>query len=141
MTTKGSKRVLSAGARRKMGVAGLANLAKYKASINTRVQELDAEVNAYRDGLLKDAGPNLTTTKRGFIEGAASAYAAVLKVRHSMIHSRKRDVEALTAVLSAATGSLLRCLRTLDLDRKPRPRSLADIPEPTQPVAAPKSTV
>ena len=127
MKEKAGKRAISREGRVRMGAAGFKNLAKYKASINTRVLELEAEVAAYRDGLLRDAGANLTTTKRGLIEAATSTYAAVLKVRYALIHSRKRDVEALTAVLSAATGNIARLLRLLDLDRKARPRSLADV--------------
>lgn len=77
--------------------------------------------------LSRDAGANLTTTKRGLVETAGSTYAAILKVRHALIHARKKDVEALTAVLSAATGNLLRCLKTLNLDAKSKPRSLSDL--------------
>ncbi len=135
------KRVLSQGARRKMGIAGSKNLAQYKANINTRVRELEAEVSAYRDGLFKDAGVNLTTTKRGYVEAASSAYAAILKVRYALVRSGKRDVEALTAVLSAATGNLARLLRLLDLDAKPRPRTLADIVAPKPEEVAVKSAV
>jgi hypothetical protein len=121
------KRSLSRDARRRMGEAGFKNLASWRAQASTRTQELGQEVDAFRAGLLRDVGANPTATKLGLIEATTTTYAAILKVRHAVIHSRKRDVESLTAVLSAATGNIARLLRLLDLDRKSRPRSLAEV--------------
>ena len=123
---KGKRRVLSRDARRRMGEAGFKNLAQYKARINTRAIELEADVNSYREGLLRDAGSNLTTTKAGLIEAAVTTYAALLKIRHQVIHSRRRDEIVLTERVSWLTSNLARLLKQLDLDRKPRPRSLEE---------------
>jgi len=124
---KRKRRVLSRDARGRMGEAGFKNLAQYKARINTRAIELEADVNAYREGLLKDAGSNLTTTKAGLIEAAVTTYAALLKIRHQVIHSRRRDEIVLTERVSWLTSNLARLLKQLDLDHKSRPRTLAEV--------------
>jgi hypothetical protein len=61
------------------------------------------------------------------IEGAVTTYADLLKVRYQVIHSRKSDVLALTERVSWLTSNLARLLKQLDLDRKARPRSLAEV--------------
>src|SRR5437879_10459551 len=112
---------LSQDARRRMGEAGFKNLQQYKARTNTRVQELEAEVSAFRDGLLRDAGANLTTTKRGLVEAATSTYAGVLKMRHALIRSRKSNVGELSERMSFLAGNLCRILKAMGLDTRPKP--------------------
>jgi len=124
---QGAKRRISRAGRRRMGEAGFKNLAQYKARINTRVQELEAEVSAFRAGLLRDAGANLSASKLGLLEAAVSTYTGVLKLRHALIHSRRRDVGELSERVSFLAGNLCRILKTMGLDSRPRPRSLRDV--------------
>jgi hypothetical protein len=135
------KRSISREGRQRMATAGAQNLARWKAQAPSRANELQAQVDTFRADLLRDAGANLSTSKLGLVEVAATAYASILIVRSKLVHSRKADVATLTERISWAGSLLARTLKTLNLDTKPRPRSLADIValKPTE-VAA-KSTV
>lgn len=137
---KGKRRISRAG-RARMAAAGRENLDRWKAQAPTRARELEAQVNAYRDSLLRDVGPNPTATKAGLIEAATTTYASILIVRTKLVHSRRADVAVLTERVSWLTSSLSRCLKTLDIGAKPRPRTLADIVAPKPSEVATKSTV
>jgi hypothetical protein len=114
------KRILSRDARAAMAEVGRVNLARWKAEAPTRAIELQRDVDAFRAGLLRDAGPNLTTTKAGMIEAATTTYASILIVRRKLVHNRRADVAVLTERVSWLTSSLSRCLKTLDLGAKPK---------------------
>jgi len=135
------KRMLSRDARKRMGEAGFKNLSSWRARVDTRIADLGREVDAFRSGLLQDASANLTTTRLGLIEAAVTTYAGLLKVRYQVIHSRRRDEVVLTERVSWLTSNLARLLKQLDLDRKPRPRSLADIVAPKPSEVAAKSPI
>lgn len=121
---------MSKSAREAMAEAGRQNLAQWRSRARTREHELEREVGTFRDGLLKDAGPNPTTTRIGLIEAAVSTYAAILRTRYAVIKSRRSDVATLTERVSWLTGNLCRLLKSLNLDAKPRPRCLADLIAP-----------
>ena len=122
-----SKRSISRAGRARMAAAGRVNLERWKAQAPTRASELQRDVDAFRAGLLRDAGQNLTTTRIGLIEAATTTYASVLIVRTKLVHSRKADVAVLTERVAWLTGSLARSLRSLNLDTRARPRSLAEV--------------
>lgn len=121
-----SERKLSKDARRRMGEAGARNLSQWRSRARTRTQALEAEVGTFRDGLLRDAGLNPTTTRIGLIEASVTTFAAILKARHAVINSARSDVPTLTERVSWLTGNLSRLLKSLDLDRKPKPRWIGD---------------
>jgi hypothetical protein len=124
---KPGKRVLSKDARRRMAAAGAQNLAQWHSRAHTRVQEIQAQVDTFRAGLLQDAGASMTTTKAGLIEAAVLSFTCILKLRHSVINGRKSDVADLGEKSSWSCSSLLTCLKTLDLDRRPKPRTLQEV--------------
>jgi hypothetical protein len=135
------KRVLSREARQRMGIAGLKNLSSWRARSATRERDLAAEVSAYRATLLRDAGVNPSASRLGLVEACVTTYAGLLEVRYQVIHARKSDVLALTERVSWLGSNLARLLKQLNIDAKPRPRCLADIPEPTVPEVAPKGSI
>jgi len=123
---QGAKRRISREGRKRMGAAGRVNLEHWKAQAPSHATALAAQVDTFRDGLLRDAGSNLTTTKAGMIEAATTTYASILIVRTKLVHSRRADVATLTERVSWLTSNLARLLKQLNLDRKPRPRSLEE---------------
>jgi hypothetical protein len=125
--TPDSGRHLSREARVAMGRAGKENLRAWRERSDQRAKEVDAATDAFRKGLLRDAGANLTATRSGLIEAAVTTFAATLKVRHAVVHSRKADLATLTERVSWLGSNLARLLKILNLDAKPRPRTLADI--------------
>jgi hypothetical protein len=137
---QGKRRISPAG-RRRMAEAGRVNLERWKAQVPSRASELQRDVDAFRAGLLRDAGPNLTTTRIGLIEAATTTYASIIVVRTKLVHSRRADVTVLTERVAWLTGSLARSLRSLNLDARPRPRSFADLVESKPPEAAAKGSI
>jgi hypothetical protein len=121
------ERNLSPEARARMGEAGSKNLVGWRSRARTRAQELEAEVNAYRDSLLRDVGANPTATRIGLVEAAVLTFAGILKLRHSVINSSKSDVVPLTERASWLGSNLCRLLKSLNLDARPRPRTLAEV--------------
>jgi hypothetical protein len=121
------KRKLSRQARKRMGIAGAQNLVQWRSRAREQANELREEVNAYRDSLLRDVGPNPTATKAGLIEAAVSTYAGIVKVRSAVVNSRRSDVSTLTERVSWLGSNLARLLKQLNLDARPRPRTLADL--------------
>jgi hypothetical protein len=116
------------------------NLETWKAQAPARAQELEAEVNAFRAGLLRDVGLNPTATKVGLIEAAVTTFTSIRVVRTKLLHSRKSDVATMTERVSWLGSNLARLLRLLNLDAKPLPRSLNDVlpapkPAPTFAIA------
>lgn len=107
--------------------AGRKNLAGWRSRARQRASELDAEVSAFRSGLLRDAGANPSASRIGLIEAAAATFAGILRARHAVVNCARSDVETLTERVSWLTGNLSRLLKQLNLDARPRPRCLADL--------------
>jgi hypothetical protein len=120
-------RTISTVGRAAMAAAGAQNLAQWRSRARTRANEIQAEVDTFRAGLLQDASANMTTTRTGLIEAATTTYAGILRLRHAVINGSKR--EALDGVerVSWLTSNLSRLLKILNLDAKKRPITLADI--------------
>lgn len=121
------KRKISLAARRRMGEAGRKNLQGWRARARERASELSAEVSSYKAALLHDLGPNPSASKLGLIEAAVTTFAGIVKVRSVVINSPKADVPQLTERASWLGSNLLRILKALNLDARPRPRILADV--------------
>jgi hypothetical protein len=127
MTTKKGNRVLSASARRRMGEAGFKNLNQYRVNYRDRTREVEQNVDAFRASLLRDAGANPSASKLGLIEACVLAYAGIVKLRHTVIHSTKGEALDLTERVSWLTSNMARLLKQLGLDTRARPRSLSEV--------------
>jgi len=113
-----------------MATAGAQNLAQWRSRARTRANEIQAQVDTFRAGLLRDVGVNPSASKVGLIEAAVLTYGCILKLRHGVINSSKAGVVDLAEKSSWSCANLARLLRLLNLDAKPRPRCLADLVEP-----------
>jgi hypothetical protein len=111
----------------RQSVSGRKNLEQWKTEAPIRARELEASVNAFRAGLLRDVGPNPTATKVGLIEAAVTTFTSILVVRTKLLHSRKSDVATMTERVSWLGSNLSRLLKQLGLDTRARPRSLSEV--------------
>ena len=134
-SAKAGRRISRAG-RAAMAYAGAANLAQWRERADKRANELEAEVATFRAQLLADCGPNPTATRVGLVEGAVTTFAALLKVRRAVIRSPKAEVANLVERANWLASNLSRSLKHLNLDARPRPRTLADVfPAKVEPTA------
>lgn len=107
--------------------AGSVNLAQSRSKAYRRAHDLEQEVSAYRDALLASAGPDPSPTKVGYITAAVATYASLRQLTYDTLRSSKSERVDLTERISWLTGNLYRLLKALNLDAKPRPKTLADI--------------
>jgi hypothetical protein len=112
------QRKISKEGRAAMGSAGAENLERWRSGEQARVSELQSQVDAYRDSLLRDAGANPSATRIGLLEAAVTTYTSILLVRYKLIHSSRSDLATLTERVSWLTSNLTRLLKTLNLDAK-----------------------
>ena len=124
------RRKLSRAARRAMGAAGKANLEAWHARQAKLLNERSEKVDAYRAELFAELGERPTATKRALAETAVLTYGCILLVREELAIRSKKEALALTERASWLTGNLIRLLKMLNLDARPRPRTLADIHVP-----------
>ena len=120
-------RNLSREARRRMGEAGRRN---FTAWLDRQAKEEGLPSDAadsFRRDLFEALGPNPSPTRLGLVEAAVANYLGILVVSKQLRKRRVPQAVTLTERVSWLTSNLARLLKQLDLDRKPRPRSLAEV--------------
>ena len=131
--------------RQRQVAVGCANLEQHRAKASTRARELEVDIAAFRVALLRDVGPNPTASKVALVEAVATTYAAILVVRRKLIHGHKSDVATMTERVSRLTSNMARLLKALNLDTRPKPRTLAEVfarkPAPTAAVETAKAAI
>ncbi len=133
MKEQKGKRRFSRESRERMIAAGASNLACWREKHDTRARALEAEVNALREKMLAECGSNRSATRLALVEACVVTYASIQRLEHSVVNGPRNKLLDVTERVSWLTSNLARLLKQLDLDRKPRPRSLADIVAPKQP--------
>jgi hypothetical protein len=138
---KPGKHAISRAGRKAMAESGRRNLTAFL-DAQAKAEGLPSDAaDSYRRDLLAALGPNPSPARLGLAEAAVANYLGILVVTKQLRKRRVPQVATLTERLSWLTSSLSRCLKQLDLGAKPRPRCLADIPEPTVPEAAAKGSI
>lgn len=120
-------RKISKRGRQAMAAAGRENLTAFL-DAQAKAEGLPSDAaDTYRRDLLAALGPNPSPTRLGLVEAAVANYLGILVVSKQLRKRRVPQVGTLTERLSWLTGTLLRILKTLNLDARPLPRCLADI--------------
>jgi hypothetical protein len=136
----GKHRISRAG-RKAMAESGRRNLTAFL-DAQAKAEGLPSDAaDSYRSDLLAALGPNPSPTRLGLAEAAAANYLGILVVSKQLRKRRVPQVGTLTERISWLTSNLARLLKQLNIDAKPRPRSLADIVAPKPAEVAAKSTV
>lgn len=121
------RRRLSKRVREAMAESGRRNIEAYLDKQDLRGEELLKDVAAFREQVLSELGAHPSATRRALAETAIATYRSISLVSNQLAKKRPKDVLDLTERVSWLSNTLLRCLKMLNLDAKPRPRSLADL--------------
>jgi len=127
------KRKLSREARRAMAESGRANLTAWLEKQATESDAISADVAAFREQIFAELGTTPSATKRALAQTAISTYETIQRVNAQLSRKRPKDVARLSERISWLSGTMLRCLKQLDLGVRPKPRTLADLANRTEP--------
>lgn len=121
------KNRLSPEGKKKCAESGAPNLALWHELNDARANQLEADAEAFRKSLLAECGPNPSQSRVALIEACTTSYASIIRLRRVIIRARKGDVVTLSERASWLASGLVRLLKQLNLDARPRPRTLADL--------------
>ena len=121
------KRKLSRSARLAQSDAGRRNLIAWHQAQDVAGDAIRTAVEGFRAQLFAELGERPTSSRRALAEIAVLNYSSILWVNKELNRRRHPDRMDLVERGSWATGNFLRCLKQLNLDARPKPRTLADL--------------
>ncbi len=125
------KRCLSRKARAAMSRSGheigSSNLAGWRAKHDSRARALEQEIDAFREKMLAECGPNRSATRMALVEACVVTYASIQRLEHSVVNGPRNKLIDVTERVSWLTSNLSRLLKQLGLDTRSRPRSLTEV--------------
>jgi len=127
------KRKLSRSARRAMAESGRKNIIAWLEKRTAEADAIRSDVGAFREQVFAELGQHLTATRKALAQTAIATYESILRVNYQLSRKRPKNVALLAERVSWLSGTMLRTLKLLNLDARPRPRTLADVARQVQP--------
>jgi hypothetical protein len=119
-----NQRRLSRTGRKRQVEAGTANLLAHHAKADADTLE---RVEKFRGDLYAELGASPSCTRRALAEAVLANYACILQLQKELRKTRHKNRLRVAEHVSWATGQVSRLLKQLNLDARPRPRTLADL--------------
>ena len=110
-----------------MAIAGAQNLLAHHERVKTLRASLLSQDAAYRARVMRELGPNPSSTRIALAEAAVLTYSSILIVHNELLHRSRKDVLALTERVSWLTSNQSRLLKQLSLDARAKPRTLQEV--------------
>ena len=107
--------------------AGRENLLSWHQRATEARTQANVELDEFSAQLMKELGPSPSATRRAIAASIISNYGSILLLNKELRKQRKVNITSLAERSSWLTSSMLRSLKVLGLDERPRPRTLGDV--------------
>jgi len=121
------RRKQSAEAKAHRIAAGTKNLEAYLATLDVEGESARSDIVAFRDQIRAEVGNSAPASRKALGETIISLYSSIILISLQLAKRRPKGVPELAERVSWLSGTMLRALRTFDIQGKVRPRTLADI--------------
>jgi hypothetical protein len=117
-------------------------LEAYLATLDIEGESARKDIVAFREQIRAELGESAPASRKALGETIISLYSSIILISLQLAKRRPKGVVEIAERVSWLSGTMLRALKTFDIQGKVRPRTLADIarlrPAPKPLVPAPK---